>query len=219
MKNKHLSLEDRHKIENGLNDGLSFKKIGKLIDKDCTSISREIRNHYIVKNTGCIGRSFNNCSKVKTCVLRGKQCKLNKCIDFVEEKCPLLDKPPYVCNGCNKKGRCALSKHFYDSIYAYDEYKDNLSETRSGVVIEQEEIDNLNSILIPLICEKEQSIHHAIINNKNKIMFSEKKIYKLIDSGVLNIKNIDLPRKVRYRQRKKKYAIYKIDKKCLENRK
>ena len=50
-------------------------------------------------------------------------------------------------------------------------------------------------------------------------MFSEKKIYKLIDSGVLNIKNIDLPRKVRYRQRKKKYAIYKIDKKCLENRK
>ena len=65
MKNKHLSLEDRHKIENGLNDRLSFKEIGKLIDKDCTSISREVRNHYIVKNTGCFGKGFNNCSKVK----------------------------------------------------------------------------------------------------------------------------------------------------------
>ena len=76
MKNKHLSLEDRHKIENGLNDRLSFKEIGKLIDKDCTSISREVRNHYIVKNTGCFGKGFNNCSKVRTCVLRGKQCNL-----------------------------------------------------------------------------------------------------------------------------------------------
>ena len=179
MKNKHLSLEDRHKIENGLNDRLSFKEIGKLIDKDCTSISREVRNHYIVKNTGCFGKGFNNCSKVRTCVLRGKQCKLNNCVDFVEEKCSLLDKPPYVCNGCKKRNICTLSKHFYDSIYAHSEYKDNLSETRSGVIIDKEETDNLNSILVPLIRDKGQSIHQAIINNKNKIMYSEKTIYKI----------------------------------------
>lgn len=218
MKNKHLSLEDRHKIEIGLNNGLSFKEIGKLIDKNCTSISREIRNHYIVKNTGCIGKTFNNCSKVRTCPLRGKQCKLNSCIDFVEEKCPLLDKPPYVCNGCKKRNRCALSKHIYDSIYAYDEYKDNLIETRSGVIIEKEEIDNLNSILVPLICDKGQSIHQAIINNKNKVMYSEKTVYKLVDLGILNIKNIDLPRKIRYKRRRKSCTVYKIDKKCLESR-
>ena len=79
-------------------------------------------------------------------------------------------------------------------------------------------MDYLNSILVPLICEKGQSIHQAIINNKNKIMYSEKTIYKLIDLGILNIKNIDLPRKVRYKQRKKSCTIYKIDKNCLENR-
>lgn len=218
MKNKHLSLEDRHKIENGLNDRLSFKEIGKLIDKDCTSISREVRNHYIVKNTGCFGKGFNNCSKARTCVFKGKQCKLNNCIEFTEEKCSLLDKPPYVCNGCKKRNICTLSKHLYDSIYAYSEYKDNLSETRSGVIIDKEEIDNLNSILVPLIRDKGQSIHQAIINNKNKIMYSEKTIYKFIDLGILNIKNIDLPRKVRYKQRKKSCTVYKIDKKCLENR-
>lgn len=111
-----------------------------------------------------------------------------------------------------------MSKHFYDSIYAHSEYKDNLSETRSGVIIDKEETDNLNSILVPLIRDKGQSIHQAIINNKNKIMYSEKTIYKLIDLGILNIKNIDLPRKVRYKQRKKSCTIYKIDKDCLENR-
>lgn len=218
MKNKHLSLEDRFKIENGLNNQLSFKKIALLIDKDCTTISREIRSHYIVKNTGGIGRPFNNCIERKTCPNRGKNCNLHNCTAFTEEKCPLLDKPPYVCNGCKNKYQCTLTKHFYDSVYANSEYKDNLIESRTGVIIDTEEVDNLNSILVPLICDQGQSIHQAIINNQNKIMYSDKTIYKLIDLGVLNIKNIDLPRKVRYKTRRKKCTVYKVDKKCLEGR-
>lgn len=50
-------------------------------------------------------------------------------------------------------------------------------------------------------------------------MFSDKTIYKFIDLGLLNVKNIDLPRKVRFRNRKKETVIYKIDKNCLEGRK
>ena len=49
-------------------------------------------------------------------------------------------------------------------------------------------------------------------------MFSDKTIYKYIDLGMLDVKNIDLPRKVRFRQRCKQTKVYKIDKKCLENR-
>lgn len=49
-------------------------------------------------------------------------------------------------------------------------------------------------------------------------MFSEKTIYKLIDLGLLEIKNIDLPKKVRFRQRNKKTTVYKVDKNCLEGR-
>lgn len=49
-------------------------------------------------------------------------------------------------------------------------------------------------------------------------MHSESTIYKLIDLGLLDVRNIDLPRKVRFRQRVKKPTIYKIDKHCLENR-
>ena len=57
---KHLSLDERFDIENSLCKGMSFKEIGRNIEKDCTTISREIRNHYIVKNTGRVGRKFKN---------------------------------------------------------------------------------------------------------------------------------------------------------------
>ena len=215
---KHLSLSERFDIENGLSAKKSFKEIARSIGKDCTTISREIRNHYVVKNTGGIGRQFNNCIYRSTCPNRGKNCNLNNCTEFKEHKCNLLNKPPYVCNGCKLKNQCTLTKHFYDAAYANNEYLSNLSEVRSGVMIYQNEIDNLNSILTPLICEQNQSIHQVIINNKNKIMFSDKTIYKYIDLGILNVRNIDLPRKVRFRNRTKATTVYKIDKKCLENR-
>ena len=215
---KHLSLSERFDIENGLSTRKSFKEIARSLGKDCTTISREIRNHYVVKNTGGIGRQFNNCIYRSTCPNRGKNCNLNNCTEFKEQKCNLLNKPPYVCNGCKLKNQCTLTKHFYDAAYANNEYLSNLSEVRSGVMIYQNEIDNLNSILTPLICEQNQSIHQVIINNKNKIMFSDKTIYKYIDLGILNVRNIDLPRKVRFRNRTKATTVYKIDKKCLENR-
>jgi IS30 family transposase len=218
MKNKHLSLDERYIIENGLRNNLSFKKIAESIDKDCTTISREIRNHYETKNTGGIGKRFNNCVNRCTCPNRGKNCNLFNCTEFKEEKCKLLDKPPYVCNGCKSKGTCSLTKHFYNANYSYNEYISNLSEKRSGVIIYKEEINNLNSILTPLICNQGQSIHQALLNNKNKIMYSDKTIYKYIDLGLLDVRNIDLPRKVRFRNRTKKTTVYKIDKKCLENR-
>ena len=215
---KHLSLDERFEIENSLCKGMSFKEIARNIGKNCTTISREIRNHYIVKNTGSVGRRFNNCIFRRTCENRGKNCNLTNCTEFKEEKCNILNKPPYVCNGCKNKTQCTLTKHFYNAVYANDEYISTLSEVRSGVMIYKEEIDTLNEILTPLICEQNQSIHQALLNNKNKIMFCDKSIYKYIDLGILNVKNIDLPRKIRFRNRTKPTTIYKIDKKCLENR-
>lgn len=214
----HLTEDDRITVENNLNNNTPLKQIGRNINKHCSSISREIKNHYVTKNTGAVGRRFNNCLFRKTCPNRGRNCNIKNCSEFIEERCNLLNKPPYVCNGCKKKTQCTLSKRFYDAIYAQNEYEDNLKESRSGVVITQDEINHLNDTLTPLIKEQGQSIHHAIINNKNKIMYSENKIYKLIDLGLLDVRNIDLPRKIRYRQRRKNVTVYKIDKHCLEGR-
>ncbi len=214
----HLTKDDRHTIENNLNNNVLMKQISKIVNKHPSSISREIRNHYITKHTGSVGKRFNNCLYRKVCPNRDKNCKIKNCVDFVKEKYPLLKHFPYVCNGCKRRTQYTLSKKCYDTNYAQEEYKDTLKESRSGVVIMQEEVEHLNNILTPLIKEKGQSIHRIVINNKNKIMFSEKKIYKLIDLGLLKVRNIDLPRKIRFRQRKKETTVYKVDKNCIENR-
>lgn len=99
MKNKHMSLEDRCKIEKCLNNNLSFKSIANEIGKNCTTISREIKNHYTILNKGAYGRRFNDCLNRGTC--------------------PLLNKPPYVCNGCDKKKICTLSKRIYEDFEKY----------------------------------------------------------------------------------------------------
>lgn len=215
---KHLSLDDRLVIERELSLSNSFKFIGTLLNKDCTTISKEVRNHYIVKNIGGVGRRFNNCLYRRTCPNRGKNCIISRCTNFQEEKCSLLEKPPYVCNGCIKRTMCTLTKHFYQAIESFQEYKDVLVESRQGLLIDPAEIDYLNSILVPLVKEQGQSIHQVLLNNKNKIMYSDKTIYKLIDLGLLEVRNIDLPRKVRFRRRRRKTTVYKIDKKCLEYR-
>ena len=52
MSKKHMTLEDRYTIYHMLNDGDSFKKIADAIHKNCTSVSREIKNHLVFKKTG-----------------------------------------------------------------------------------------------------------------------------------------------------------------------
>ena len=221
MKNKHLSFDDRLEIERYLKENLSFKQIGKNIGKDCTTISKEIKNHITFKNSGAIGRPFFDCINRFNCPhkTKGSRCNPKICEHYQKEICKKLSKPPYVCNGCPQKRICTLSKQLYDSSYAFKEYKDNLTETRTGITYSKKEIENLNNILVPLIKEQKQSIHHAVINNKNTIMCSEKEIYNLINSGVLKVRNIDLTRKVRYRTTSTNKTSYKIDKECLNNRK
>lgn len=221
MKNKHLSYDDRLEIEKGLKENLSFKQIANNIGKDCTTISKEIRNHLTFKELGAYGKPFCDCIHRKNCSFKtkGTKCNLNQCEHYQKETCKRLFRPPYVCNGCSNKRFCTLEKKLYEASYAFKEYKENLSETRMGITFSKTEIEHLNHILVPLIKEQKQSIHHAIINNKNKVMCSEKEIYNLVAAGILEVRNIDLPRKVRYRNTSKKKTSYKIDKQCLNGRK
>lgn len=221
MKHKHMSFDDRLEIEKGLKENLSFKQISENIGKDCTTISKEIRTHLVFKDVGAVGRPFNDCIHRKNCCFKekGKLCNRLECSHYEKEECKKLNKPPYVCNCCPYKYSCTLTKKIYDSTYSYNEYTETLKSTREGITFNQEELNHLNDILVPLLKEQGQSIHHAYINNRDIIMCSEKEIYNLIDLGLLEIKNQDLPRKIRYRKTPKRNTYYKIDKKCLEGRK
>lgn len=228
-KNKHLTLDERIDIQNDLNKNLSFKAIGAHLGKDCTTISKEIRNHILFSKKGAPYRKFNDCIHRFHCPHYGDICRncsrkqkhkcstcgecLELCSDYEKQECPFLKKPPYVCNGCGKRQECTLEKHLYDARYAQKEYEDVRSESRSGFNLTEEELAQLNSIISPLL-KNGQSLHHIMVNNSDQIMCCEKTAYTYIDNGLFDGRNIDMPRKVRFRPRKAKSVGLKVDKTC-----
>ena len=72
------------------------------------------------------------------------------------------EKKSFIVTGASASGKTTLIKQLYDATYANKEYKENLIETKFGVVINQNEINNLNDILVSLIFKREQSIHKHI---------------------------------------------------------
>ena len=53
-----------------------------------------------------------------------------------------------------------------------------------------------------MIKEKHQSISHIYANHPDEISFSRTTMYNYVDLGVFSFRNIDLPRKVKYKKRK-----------------
>lgn len=228
-KYRHLTLTERIEIYSLLKGNKSLRKIAKALKRDPTTIAKEIKKHLEIKETGCGGRPFNQCKNSdgchKTGVCGAKWCfdfcyKCSRCIkyckDYEEQVCERLIKSPYCCNGCSKTRSCHFRKKFYKPAIAYNEYKTNLSEVRKGFYIHAKEAIQIERIITKPILQG-QSIHHVYATHKDELSVSEKSIYNYIDGGMFELKNIDLPRKVRYRARRKKVE-HKVDPKCREGR-
>lgn len=71
---KHLTLSQRIKIENGLNNNWSFRKIANDINKSHNTVAREVQNRRIKVK----GNPFN----------------------MTIMECPNTKKATFVCNGC-----------------------------------------------------------------------------------------------------------------------
>ncbi|PRR79281.1 hypothetical protein CLLI_09550 [Clostridium liquoris] len=230
---KHLTYDDRLEIERYLKLNFSLSKISRELNRHKTTISREISLRSTIDKKGCYGRSYNACiyrydcdlnniCKEKMCKSKYKYCRFcgycnDNCEYFKEDICERLKSSPYVCNGCEDRNRCTLSKCYYSAKIAQKDYEGLLVESRVGIESSPEELKRLDDIIKPLI-NNGQSVHHVLANNKDTIMVSEKTIYNYIEIGALSVKNADLPRKVRYRPRRKIQMGYKVDKKCLEDR-
>lgn len=225
-KNIHLSLSDRIIIEAGLRERRSFSAIAAELGKDPTTISKEVRAHIKLNQAG----GYNPCMIRKDCKHYGDlchpckftygkpchSCYLTKCFDvcqnFQPAQCSKLDKPPYVCNGCQQRQTCKLERHLYEAKFAQKEYEAIRSESRQGFAVTPAELERIDQIISPLI-KKGQSIHQICVNNADEIMLDERTIYNYVDTGLLSVGNIDLPRKVRYKVRKKKPPV-RVDKQC-----
>lgn len=229
-----MTLDERHDIEQCLNEQKSFKEIGRTLNRDPTTISNEVVGHIKVRNVGGKSRAFNACKKRNACKKVQSVCKPchhpyakglscarcgecnGTCSEFEEERCPKLRLPPYVCNGCKRITRCRLQKRYYYADFAQHEYEAVRSESRQGIATAPEELQRIDAVISPLI-KQGQSIHHICSTHADEIMLNEKTIYNYIDASLLSVGNIDLPRKVRYRRRQKKKLI-KLDRGCYAGR-
>ena len=225
-KNSHLTLSDRIAIEVGLRERKSFSAIALELGKDPTTISKEVRTHIKLKQAG----GYNPCIVRKDCKHYGDLCDPCKftygkscsscfktkcfeiCQDFQQTGCTKLTKPPYVCNGCIQRKTCKLERHLYEAKSAQKEYEETRSTSRQGFAVTPPELDRIDQIISPLI-KQGQSIHQICVNNADEIMLDERTIYNYVDAGLLSVGNIDLPRKVRYKVRKKKPSV-RVDKQC-----
>ena len=202
MKQKHLTLEEREKIEEMLKEGYNLTQIGKKLKKHRTTISKEILNHRFMTKGKSFNSTFANCISSYECANAGSKACRKSCPNFIERKCELLSKSPYVCNGCPKKYTCRMNKYYYRAKEANNEYKEFRTESRIGVRISKEEIFEIDQIITPLIKDKHQSINHVYINHPDLLYFSKPTFYAYINYNLFSFRNIDLARKVKYKPRK-----------------
>jgi len=181
--NNHITKEEREIIETLLVKNKTFTYIGLVIKKDRTAISKEVkRNRYL--------RIHNHNPFDK------------KLIDDAVSSCKRLQSRPYVCNGCPNKSSCYKKHLFYDYKIADEHYKESISESKKGVNILPEEIDEIERQIIPLIKNNKQSINQVYINHSDILYFSKTTFYNYIDLGVFSLNNFDLPKKCTYKKRK-----------------
>ena len=171
-KHKHLTLSDRNDIQLGLERGETFKAIGRLILKDPTTVSKEVK--------------------------RNRQVRESTCHNL---PCPLLDKAPFVCNGCPKRRQnCGYKKIFYLAKQAQKQYEQTLVEYREGTPLNSKTFWDMDKVISDGV-KKGQHIYHIL--KTHNLDVSSSTVYRHIRKGYLSIAPIDLARAVKFKERRK----------------
>lgn len=109
---------------------------------------------------------------------------------------------PYVCNSCSTVTTCTGEKSYYKAKVADTKYKELLASSREGLNITSNELKKIDEIISPLVL-KGQSLSHIFTHHKNEISCCQRTLYYYFDKNAFTARNIDLPRKVKYKPRKK----------------
>ena len=171
-KHKHLTLSDRNDIQLGLERGETFKAIGQSILKDPTTVSKEVKRNRQVRES--------TCDKLP---------------------CPLLNKAPFVCNGCPKRRQnCGFKKIFYLAKQAQKQYEQTLVESREGTPLNSKTFWDMDKVISDGV-KKGQHIYHIL--KTHNLDVSSSTVYRHIRKGYLSIAPIDLARAVKFKERRK----------------
>lgn len=214
----HITLEMRVSIENYVTEGRTLAYISRELDVDATSVSRELK-----RNRRCDGysgspTSKNKCVHRKTCKRRAvcdpdcrkrcatcaRQCHEGRCPDFEEEWCRRTHRAPFVCNGCARRAACPLERWTYSAKVAQSKADSRLSESREGLDMTGHEMAFLASE-VKAGLEKGQSVHH-IFASRGDLPCSERSFYRHVENEAIDVRKMDLRKKVKYKKRGKRKA-------------
>lgn len=198
--NKHLSLEDRILIEEGITKGLRKFQIAKLVGKAPSTIAKEIKKNRKLRIRNTFNDDVIKCINLKEC----KACSA-RCADYEESPCFRRDRFVGACNNCPTSSKCKLNKYFYSAKTANQNYLYTLKDAREGVNLTTSELFSMAKTIAPLI-KQGQSIY-SILENHKEITISAKTLYTYIEMGLFNdwgINNLSLKRKVKRKIRSKK---------------
>lgn len=188
MKNwEHLNFEQRKIIANQLSHGAKLCEIAQLLDKDPTSISKEIKRNRVATKT---------------------HHKDNK------KMCKHTLRYPYCCNHCHLKyTTCPFDQFKYEAKSAQQKANYNLVQSRIGINMTKEEFEYLDKTIKNGVDNKE-SIYHIVKSNTD-IKISVPTVYRYINEKKLTTQRMDLPYAVTYKKRKQnkkyEYSNNKID--------
>ena len=187
-KHKHMTLEDRHEIQMCLDRGMTFKAIATRIEKDQTTVSKEVKKQITVNPSEGVTRIDSKGSVIAS------------------PPCPHLLKAPFVCNGCKKRRtRCAYQKQLYLAKNAQSEYETLLVEAREGIPLNKDEFYEMDALLSAKI-KKGQRLYH--IMQSNNLGISQATAYRHLHRGYLSVSKLDFPRVVKFKHRKQYRADY-----------
>ena len=188
MKNwEHFNFEQRKIIANQLSNGAKLCEIAQLLDKDSTSVSKEIKRNRVITK---------------------KHHESNK------KLCKHTLRYPYCCNHCHLKyTTCPFDQFKYEAKSAQEKADYNLVSSRTGINMNEEEFNYLNRAIKNGVDNKE-SIYH-IVKSDPVITVSVPTVYRYINEKKLTTQRMDLPYAVTYKKRKKNkkydYSNNKID--------
>lgn len=207
---KHLTLKQRKIIELFLNEDAKLVAIANEISKDERTIAKEVKKHrylYVRSNAKNKCGLQATCRKTRLCPVcvsgKCKYCSLAKCSmicdDFQEfPECQRVSKFPFVCNGCPSLKECVLPKYFYKADQSHLQYQSNISDIKLGPKISEVQMAMLDKLISQGV-KNNQSIE--VILKSQGLPMAPSTVYNYINNHYLTVKNIDLKRKVTYKQR------------------
>lgn len=227
-----LGLSERIAIEAGIYRRDSFAEIAKQIGISTKSLSKEIRQNRTLapaaKFNGKDCRFAAECTRKLLCgdVFCNRECVYCRrfdcrtlCSAYSPLTCKHIENPPYVCNVCQLRRGCTCDRAYYVATQAHAVAMRRYSEARSKPQTHGDELQALDELITPLI-KKGQPLTHIYAAHSDQMPVSERTLYRYIDAGILSIGNLDLRRKVTYRQRRKPKKVVETisNKKYRENR-